>query len=129
MTVEDLTVVDHEARPGVSLWLDDVRDPPDDRWTVVRTAEEAKAILASGPVEVASLDHDMGECEECVNSFPRRAYRLVTGTCRHRMTGYDLVAWMVATGTWPRRKPAVHSESERGRVKMIAEIEEHWRPS
>jgi carbon-monoxide dehydrogenase large subunit len=81
----------------VSLWLDDVRDPPDDRWTVVRTAEEAKAILASGPVEVASLDHDMGECEECVNSFPRRAYRLVTDTCRHRMTGYDLVAWMVAT--------------------------------
>ena len=49
----------------MNLYLDDVRNPPDDSWTLVRTAEEARTIIASGVVECASLDHDLGECEEC----------------------------------------------------------------
>lgn len=45
----------------MNLYLDDVRNPPDDSWTLVRTAEEARTIIASGVVECASLDHDLGE--------------------------------------------------------------------
>jgi len=79
----------------VNLYLDDVRNPPDDSWTLVRTAEEARTIIASGVVECASLDHDLGECEECTAA---RGYQSATVTCRHRMTGYDLVKWMAETG-------------------------------
>ncbi len=105
-----------------------VRDPPDATWAVVRTAEEARVILDNPSVDVAeaSLDHDLGECEECAASFPPRGYRLVTDTCRHRMTGYDLVKWMAETGCWPRTKPKVHSQNPVGRANMTATIDRYY---
>jgi hypothetical protein len=113
----------------VYLFLDDFRSPPAAAWTwtIARSAEEAREILLAGPVEAASLDHDMGECTDCASSFPPRGYALVTRTCRHRMNGLDLVRWMTETGTWPRTKPTVHSENEDGKAKMIEAIEQHWR--
>ncbi len=45
----------------MKLFVDDVRDAPDESWTVARTAEEAIWMLARGGVEVLSLDHDLGE--------------------------------------------------------------------
>lgn len=114
----------------IKLYLDDVRSPPDDTWTVVRTAEEAKALLDDPTIDVeaASLDHDLGECDECANAFPPRGYTVVTNTCRHRMTGYDLVKWMAETGRWPRYKPAVHSANPAGKANMVALIEQRWHP-
>ena len=110
----------------VKLYLDDVRSPPDETWLVARTAEEARDILLAGPVDYASLDHDLGECEECSTSWPARGYEIVTQTCRHRMTGYDLVKWMAETGKWPLHKPTVHSANPAGRAKMIATIDRYW---
>jgi hypothetical protein len=110
----------------MNLYLDDVRSPPDDSWTLVRTAEEARAIIASGVVECASLDHDLGECDECAREHDDD--EPVPPKCRHRMNGYDLVKWMALTGRWPKRKPVVHSSSKTGRANMVAAIERHWRP-
>jgi hypothetical protein len=112
----------------VKLFLDDVRDPPDATWTVVRAAEAARDLLTDPDVVVtaASLDHDLGECDDCARSLPPRGYRLVTDTCRHKMTGYDLVKWMVEHGAWPRTKPTVHSANPVGRANMAALIDRYF---
>ena len=46
----------------MKLCLDDIRDAPDDSWTVVRSAKEAWHLLCGFPiiVEAISLDHDLG---------------------------------------------------------------------
>lgn len=110
----------------MKLYLDDVRGLPDDSWTLARTAEEAKELLATGLVEYASLDHDLGECDECSKSFPARAYAIVTQTCHHRMTGYDLVKWMALNDHWPKNKPSVHSANIVGKANMLAFIERYF---
>lgn len=45
------------------IWLDDIRDPPDDGWKICRTAEECIGTiwLAKEPIECISFDHDLGE--------------------------------------------------------------------
>ncbi len=48
----------------MKLWLDDRLAAPEG-WTHARTVEEAKALLLGGPVEDASLDHDLGICDRC----------------------------------------------------------------
>lgn len=57
--------------PPIRLWHDDVRPPPRG-WVWVRTNDDARAILQTGRVIEASLDHDLGydgpppgECAEC----------------------------------------------------------------
>jgi hypothetical protein len=42
------------------LWLDDEREIPDEYNTVVRTVEQAKALIMQGNVEAISLDNDLG---------------------------------------------------------------------
>ena len=70
------------------LWLDDLRTPPDDTWTWVKTIEEAIPLLRAGEVEEASLDNDLGE---------------------HIPEGRKLVLWMAEHDTWPTRAIRVHS--------------------
>lgn len=115
----------------IKLYLDDLRNPPDTSWTVARNAEEAQALLANPElvVECVSLDHDMGECGDCSTSFPPRGFKVVSSTCRHKMTGMDLVNWMVGSGRWPLFKPNVHSENETEGLKMIRVIEANWKAS
>ena len=43
------------------LFVDDLRDPPGDGWTIARNSAEALAILrSSATIEELSLDHDLG---------------------------------------------------------------------
>ena len=52
------------AGPGsdvIRMWLDDLRTPPDDSWTWVKTVADATALMEAGEVAEASLDHDLGE--------------------------------------------------------------------
>lgn len=116
----------------IRLWLDDIRPaPPDDEhgaWWICRTAEEARDFMVATVVDEASFDHDLGECYDCEHAFPARGYPLVTSTCRHRMTGYDLVKWLAEHGHWPRQKPRVHSANPAGKAKMVATIERYWTP-
>jgi hypothetical protein len=48
----------------MKLWHDDIREAPDDTWTVARTNEAALLLLRTGEVTEASLDHDLGFAED-----------------------------------------------------------------
>lgn len=89
----------------MKLWLDDVRPAPEG-WTAVRTAAEAIAVLATGTVEIVSLDHDLGPAEAG--------------------TGYDVASWIeeqAATGTLPRVRWRVHSANPVGVRRMEAALQ------
>lgn len=45
--------------PALKIFVDDLRNPPDDTWIVARTVTEAIRILATMPVGEISLDHDI----------------------------------------------------------------------
>lgn len=47
----------------MKIWLDDIRDPPDNTWRIVRSAEEAIGViwLNRYAIEEVSFDHDLGE--------------------------------------------------------------------
>lgn len=50
----------------MKIWLDDIRDAPDETWTVVRTPQDALreitwASVQDIPFEILSLDHDLGD--------------------------------------------------------------------
>lgn len=108
------------------LWLDDVRIPPPG-WTWAKTAKEAREHLATGLVQEASLDHDLGgEVQHVTDSGI-----LVAGAIESALpteNGTALVRWMVETGHWPRIKPRVHSANPVGAMRMREMIEAHWRP-
>ena len=103
--------------PPVYLWLDDERPAPAG-WRHARTVDEAIAIMQSGPVELASLDHDLGDVDAA-----RSAAREPT---RER-TGYDFCLWMAEHECWPRQRPVVHSQNPVGRAAMVQLIDRHWR--
>lgn len=42
------------------LFIDDLRDPPDDTWEVVRTAHRALVLLEDNEYEEVSFDNDLG---------------------------------------------------------------------
>lgn len=48
----------------MKLFLDDIRNPPDNTWVVCRTAEEAIKCLKTGKVTLISFDHDLGEASD-----------------------------------------------------------------
>ncbi len=67
------------------LFLDDKRLPPNDAWTLAKTAHEAIELLKTGKVEVISLDHDLGPPEAG--------------------TGYDVAKWLEAGHARAARDP------------------------
>jgi len=115
----------------MKLFLDDARciptaDAPwcDETWTTVRTADEAIALLRTGQVEEASLDHDLGHCEECkdCNGYADRRC-----ACRCHLTGYFVVLWMETEGVWPPGGVRVHSANPGGALKMRLAIDRHYK--
>jgi hypothetical protein len=118
----------------VNLWLDDIRDPADfgcDGFNWVKTVGEAKVLLLTGQVEQASLDHDLGACDECMGGKTIEEWLVETDftampNCTHVGSGYDLCLWMAETGTWPKEKPFVHSANPVGRVRMRGVIERYF---
>lgn len=70
-------------KSGLKLWVDDIRDAPDDSWTVARTVNSAINALSRFDFTEISLDHDishqivMGEmsrpyrCDECFCAVAR----------------------------------------------------------
>lgn len=94
------------------LWLDDVRPPHEHGrlgWTWAKTADEAIALLATGAVVEASLDHDLDPSATLGNTPAER-------------TGYDVVCWMEAHNVWPRDGVHVHSMNPSGAARMRAAI-------
>lgn len=110
-------------RAQVKLYMDDVRPAPDPSWTVARTIEEAKTHLATRDVIAASLDHDMGACEDCTRNGRhvgdmRTPETTFSNWCRHAPDGYALVVWMLEHGHRPPLV-TVHSMNPIGRSRMI----------
>lgn len=106
----------------MKLYLDDYRPAPDG-WVLVKTVALAQALLASGAVVEASLDHDLGACDACMGGKSVDEWLMDTDFrtaphCTHIGTGYDLCLWMVETGHWPAQKPIVHSQNEEGAARM-----------
>jgi hypothetical protein len=112
----------------MKLWLDDLRPAPDG-WTHVKTVAQAKAALATGEVDIASLDHDLG-LGDVDGSDPRalllRATELFGASARVEENGSTLVRWMAETGHWPRHKPHVHSANPVGAAYMREMIERYF---
>lgn len=91
------------------LWLDDLRKPSDYTWTWVLTVTDAKAVFTSGPVDHASLDHDLGG----------RPAELGGVYDWLEPTGMELAEWMVAEKVWPRRSLRIHSINKWMAPKML----------
>jgi hypothetical protein len=88
----------------VKLWLDDLRTPPDETWVWVETVDDAIALMESGEVAQASLDHDLGD------GIPE---------------GRKLVLWMAEHQIWPTEMISVHSANPVGADHMAALIERY----
>ncbi len=94
--------------PSVDLWLDDIRDPNNHGcigWTWVKTADEAIALLETGTVRRASLDHDLTVDQ-------------TLGRVDREPTGYTVVCWMERNNVWPPEGVKVHSQNPVGRANM-----------
>ena len=110
----------------INLWLDDNRPAPEG-WVHVTTVHEAIALIKSGQVQKASLDHDLGLCSPCVERYKQLDAKPARNcTC---MTGYKLCLWMADNNKWPKEKPTVHSANPVGKFAMEAIIERYWSSS
>jgi hypothetical protein len=63
---------------NTKLWVDDIRNPPDDTYDVVRTYNDAILALMATEYTDIYLDHDLA----CFSKG-------------REMTGYDVVLWIV----------------------------------
>jgi hypothetical protein len=108
------------------LWLDDIRDPkdhgfPDAVWA--KNYWQAIAVLKTGDVVSASLDHDIGACEKCTELGLHVGDMLTPETtfynnCPHARTGYDVLCWMEENNVWPPEGVQVHTANPVGRARM-----------
>lgn len=139
------------VRRQVNLYLDDVRKPHGDGWTVVKTVEEAKKILTDPTLRVViwTLDHDLGACDACVRAYLKDVpnFKLTDQTkleeiqqlwlektgfsqmpnCSHTGTGYDLLCWLEENPQyWPHKEPAVHSANPAGRARMLQVVRKRY---
>jgi hypothetical protein len=101
----------------VKIWLDDVRDPPDDSWTHLRTGRALAGMLLvhEGDVEIVSFDHDLADFQP-----DPMTNKMV------EFTGYTWlkqIESMVASGALRKLpKLVVHSANPVGRKNMEAAI-------
>jgi hypothetical protein len=92
----------------VNIFLDDVRDSPDDSWVLVRNVKSCLKLLKTETVDTLSLDHDLGseKIEE---------------------TGYAVLLWIerriISKKSYvPPRSIIIHSANPVGRDRMYAAI-------
>ena len=109
----------------MNLWLDDIRPAPIG-WTHVKTVDDAKALLLQGGVVRASLDHDLGACEPCMDKWRNGPSDGLMPNCEHFGTGYTLCVWMAEHNVWPHERPTVHSANPVGRDRMRGVIARYF---
>lgn len=95
------------------LFIDDVRNAPDNSWDVVRNYKDAIAYLIKneGYISLVSFDHDLGE---------------------NSKTGYDIIVWLekkvFTENYYGPLKMTVHSQNPVGVYKIkitISQIMEY----
>lgn len=105
----------------MKLWLDDVRQPWKFGcigWEWAKTADEAIALLKTGAVTQASLDHDLAPEHYPFAEVPEAEYK--------EKTGYTVVLWMEENNVWPVDGVTVHSMNPVGRTRMMVVICAHY---
>lgn len=90
----------------MKLWMDDLRPAPDG-WTGARSVNEAIALMRTGEVTHASLDHDLGD------------YAHDGGD------GWRLVDWMAENDAWPVVELSVHSMNPVGARRMLETVDRY----
>ena len=88
----------------MKLFVDDLRVPPDNSWTVARSSEDAIALLQRNKITEVSLDHDLG----IVNDFFD--------------DGYKVVVWLEERNIWPVNGIRCHSANPVGVQRINAAI-------
>jgi hypothetical protein len=109
---------------GIKLYLDDVRPTPPG-WVRAYTFEDCIRILQNENVDVLSLDHDLGKCDECM-----KAESGEKSHCPHIKSGYDVVCAleeMVYNGFIPPGFIGIHSDNSVGRKAMEQGIDSIYR--
>jgi hypothetical protein len=115
----------------MKLYLDDYRKPPRG-WTVARSAQEAKKLLATREVTEMSFDYDLDHSckKDCwlhdKGIAPLKRLCKEGCKCGCHETGLDVVKWMIHNNHWPQKKPAVHSANPLGHAAMSQLIDNHW---
>jgi hypothetical protein len=116
---------------GLSLFVDDVRNPPPG-WTVCRTVALAKSIISTCWVARVSLDHDFDCCPRCHGDVDANGVPVLTSDggqadvlapCRcdpKPENGLDLAVWLVQNPKyWPTLGTVtVHSANVDGAAAM-----------
>lgn len=118
----------------MKLWLDDLRDPKVNGaigFAWAKNYDEAFAILKTGNITFASLDHDIGACQNCIEKLlhigdTKTAETTFYNWCPHVNSGYDLVSWMEDNNIWPVDGVTVHSMNPIGRLRMKQIIDRHY---
>ena len=110
-----------------NIYLDDMRTPIDNKWTVVRSYEEfVSKITEIGleNVELISLDHDLGD--SAIKEWHTNVYHNYTLNYDNitEKTGMDCTKWLIEQ--WldgaPVCKVMVHSANAVGSANMMGYI-------
>lgn len=112
----------------MKLFLDDIRNPPDDSWTVVRSfVQAANTVILAGDDEITdmSLDHDLGvlSCDSCteteIDCLGDSGFFICGCNChKEAPSGMDFLKWIHEHQFWPTNKPTVHSANPVGARNM-----------
>jgi hypothetical protein len=94
----------------MNVYFDDVRNPPNDDWVLVREPAKLKELLLCGVIQNLSMDHDLGDYGSIENSD-------------EEVTGYTLLNWMEETENLPKGRIFVHSSNPVGRMRMMVVIQ------
>jgi hypothetical protein len=115
----------HDLITSWKLWLDDAREPWKNGclgWQWVTTVDDAIALLRTGNIEEASLDHDLTEQQTVCGGACGVVYD------DGHPTGYDVLCWLEANPQfWPPKGVHVHSMNSAGVARMQEVIERHYR--
>ena len=110
----------------IQLYLDDIRTPNNDDWSVVRNYEELVSHIRLNGLEnyeLISLDHDLGE--QAMDEFYNNAlpnYTLNYDNIVNEKTGLDCAKWLVAesmTKNIPLPQIYVHSANPIGSANIM----------
>lgn len=108
-----------EQTKKIAVWLDDKRPMPYDfGWDcderiAVQTASEAIKVLATGNVDLISLDHDLGDETKTGNGYQVACY----------------IEGLAHENAIPRLRWAVHSQNPVGAINMkiaLALADKYW---
>lgn len=106
------------------LYLDDVRNPPDNTWILARSYDEATDLVCQrGIPEFVSFDHDLAD----------EHYGYPNGASHLEKTGYHFAMFLIELDRsgempWPDNFDyAIHSMNPSGRKRIKDAFEDYFR--